>query len=636
MNVFFEISGLFKAGSILSDSLSTAQIELPSRKRIKIKNKNILFKFEYPSSYDLIIRANEIAKKIDIIFLWECAPDEVFIFSEFAIEYFGYNVKPEEIAALVISFHNSPIYFYRKSFGKYQKALPEQIKMSIDSIDKKRKKLILQNKYEQDLIDGKLPEKISKDIITFLINPDKDSVEYKALESVSFKKGISIQQLIFNNGGLKSAYTLHKARFLYEFFPFGTDFPKINVKSFYNDLSISSVNVFSIDDISTTEIDDGFSVKHLNDSFIQIGIHIAVPALGIIYNDPIDKIARSRLSTVYIPGSKITMLPDNYINIFTLKENNLRPVLSLYVRIDKKTQNIISTETRLEKVFISHNLRYNKLDKIITKKSIISGSGNYLYKDDIKILWIFAKNLFEKRQKNRINYGLKRDMQDNIDYNFYVKDENISIIPRKRSIPLNLIVTELAIFTNASWAKLLYDYKISGIYRVQYSSNIFNSSKKAKMQITAARHEELGVSQYAWSASPLRRYIDLVNQRLILTCIMQKNIINKNFVKFRPKDIELYNIIYSFNKTYLSYYDFQKKMEFFWCLCWLKQEKKNKIIGLVIKDNLVLIEEIPLLLHVISLGIHEKGTRVLLEIISIDELEISISVKVICVLNSYS
>src|SRR5260364_338028 len=84
----------------------------------------------------------------------------------------------------------------------------------------------------------------------------------------------------------------------------------------------------------TTEIDDAFSVEALTNGRLRIGIHIAAPALGIARGDFIDSQARVRLSTVYAPGEKITMLPETVVEQFTLKEGGDRPALSLYLIVD--------------------------------------------------------------------------------------------------------------------------------------------------------------------------------------------------------------------------------------------------------------------------------------------------------------
>jgi exoribonuclease-2 len=83
-------------------------------------------------------------------------------------------------------------------------------------------------------------------------------------------------------------------------------------------LPLADVRAFSIDDAATTEIDDAFSLQTLPGLGWRVGIHIAAPALGIAPGSPLDDLARERLSTVYLPGSKITMFPDSAVERFTL------------------------------------------------------------------------------------------------------------------------------------------------------------------------------------------------------------------------------------------------------------------------------------------------------------------------------
>ena len=117
------------------------------------------------------------------------------------------------------------------------------------------------------------------------------------------------------------------------------------------------------------------------------------------------------------------------------------------------------------------------------------------------------------------------------------------------------------------------------------------------MQTTAAPHEGLGVAQYAWSTSPLRRYVDLVNQWQLLACV-QHGVTAKLAAPFKPKDADLYAVVQGFDDTYTAYADYQRRMEYFWCLRWLAQEQKKQVVASVVKGDLVRLEEIPLLLHV--------------------------------------
>ncbi|OJA80472.1 ribonuclease II [Burkholderia ubonensis] len=631
MNVFFEESGSFKAGSVLSRQGDAFQVELPGGRRAKVRAKDVLIEFEKPAASELMQQADAAAQEIDLDFLWECAPAEEFAYTALAAEYFGETYGPVERAALVLRLHGSPVYFRRKGRGQYQRAPEEQLKMALASLERKRQQALVQAQYEEELKAGKLPAAFDGKVLGLLTRPDKNAIEYKALEAAAGALGVSPARLMLDCGGIASARALHEARFLAEFFPHGTGFPPVTVGSLPDDLPRADVNAFSIDDITTTEIDDAFSVEHLADGRVRIGVHIAAPALGIVRGDAVDAIARTRLSTVYMPGDKITMLPDDVVDVFTLKEGDYRPALSLYIIVNRDTQEIVASETRAERVFVKNNLRHNTLDELVTEQTLANGSGDYPHKDDIAVLWPLAQALFEKRQLARAGYGLKREVQRNTDYNFYVDGEHVTITPRRRGSPLDLIVSELAILANSTWGAFLHDHTVPGIYRSQRGFGA-PGPKRTRMQTSAAPHEGLGVPQYAWSTSPLRRYVDLVNQWQLLACV-QHGVTAKLAAPFKPKDADLYAVVQGFDDTYSAYADYQRRMEYFWCLRWLVQEGKKQVVASVVKGDLVRLEDVPLLLHVPALGVHARGTRVLLDVMSIDELTIEASVRLLNVLD---
>ncbi|HTH63015.1 MAG TPA: RNB domain-containing ribonuclease [Paraburkholderia sp.] len=633
MNVFFEESGSFKAGSVMSRQGDAFQVELPGGRRAKVRAKDVLIEFDKPTAAELMEAADVAAQEIDLDFLWECAPPDEFAFAALADEYFGDKYGAVERAALVLRLHGSPVYFRRKGRGQYQRAPEEQLKMALASLERKRQQALVQAGYEEELKAGKLPAAFEGKALGLLTKPDKNSIEYKALEAAAAARGISQARLMLECGGIASPRALHEARFLAEFFPHGTGFPPVEVGALPDDLPEANVDAFSIDDVTTTEIDDAFSIEHLSDGRVRIGIHIAAPALGIVRGDTADTVARARLSTVYMPGDKITMLPDDFVDAFTLKEGGLRPALSLYNIVNRETQEIVATETRAERVFVKSNLRHNTLDDVVTEETLAAGTGDYPHKDDIAVLWPFAQALFEKRQQARAGYGLRREVQRNTDYNFYVDGEHVTITPRRRGSPLDLIVAELAILANSTWGALLNDHGVPGIYRSQRAFGAPGGPKRTRMQTTAAPHEGLGVAQYAWSTSPLRRYVDLVNQWQLLACV-QHGVAAKLVAPFKPKDADLFAVVQGFDETYTAYADHQRRMEYFWCLRWLEQENRREFAASVVKDDLVRFEEVPLLMHVPGLGVHARGTRVLLELMSVDELTIEASVRMLRVLDA--
>ncbi|WP_322049058.1 ribonuclease catalytic domain-containing protein [Paraburkholderia sp. J67] len=643
MNVFFEESGSFKAGSVLSKQGDAFQVELPGGRRAKVRAKDVLIEFEKPAAGELLEQADAAAQDIDLDFLWECAPADEFAYTALAGEYFGETYGPVERAALVLRLHGSPVYFRRKGRGQYQRAPEEQLKMALASLERKRQLALVQAGYEDEMKAGKLPEALKDKALGLLTKPDKNTIEYKALEAAAAARGISMPRLMLECGGIASPRALHEARFLAEFFPHGTGFPPVEVGALPDDLpdAAEHVQAFSIDDVTTTEIDDAFSIEHLADGRVRIGIHIAAPALGIKRGDTADTVARTRLSTVYMPGDKITMLPDDFVDAFTLKEGGMRPALSLYSIVNRETQEIVATETRAERVFVKNNLRHNTLDEVVTEETLAAGTGDYPHKDDIAVLWPFAQALFEKRQQARAGYGLRREVQRNTDYNFYVEGEHVTISPRRRGSPLDMIVAELAILANSTWGAFLNDHGVPGIYRSQRAFGAPTGPKRTRMQTNAAPHEGLGVAQYAWSTSPLRRYVDLVNQWQLLACV-EHGVAAKLVAPFKPKDADLFAVVQGFDETYTAYADHQRRMEYFWCLRWLQQEMRGEGGGearrefpaTVVKDDLVRFEEVPLLMHVPALGVHARGTRLMMEVLSIDELTIEASVRMLRVLDA--
>ncbi len=628
MNVFFEDSGSFKAGTVLSRQNETLQVELLGGRRIKVKGKDVLLEFSAPTAAELIQSAETCAQTIELDFLWECAGTDEFNFAALAEEYFGMQATSIERAALALRLHSAPIYFRRKGRGQYQRAPEEQLKAALAALERRRQQAALQATYEAELTAHRLPAAFEGKVLTLLTKPDKNSIEHKALEAAASACGTSVAQLILDCGAIPSARALHESRFLAEYFPHGIGFgpaaaySEQPAESMLAERPATEIQAFSIDDISTTEIDDAFSVEWLANDRLRIGVHIAAPALGIARDDIIDLQARTRLSTVYVPGDKITMLPAALVDTFTLKEGGLRPVLSFYTIIDSATQDIVATETRVERIFIAHNLRHNLLEATVTAEAIAAGEGDYPYKKEIAVLWPFAQALYEKRQQARINYGLKRETPRHADFNFAIEGESVSITPRRRGSPLDLIVAELAILVNSSWGALLAKYGVPGIYRAQRAFGL----NRTRMQIGPAPHEGLGVEQYAWSTSPLRRYIDLVNQWQLLACV-QHGVAAKLVAPFKPKDVDLYTIVQNFEDTYQAYADHQNRMERFWCLRWLKQEKRKRVLASVIKGDLVRFDEIPLLLHVPGLGVHARDTKLWLDILALDELNIEVSCR---------
>ncbi|GAB3374984.1 ribonuclease catalytic domain-containing protein [Massilia agri] len=629
MNVFFEESGDFKVGTVLSQAGEAYQVELASGKRSKVKSKDVLIQFANPEPEALMAAAKTIAAEVDLDFLWEVAGQEEFGFAELGAEYFGHAPLPAEAAGLVLALHAAPIYFHKKGRGRY-KAAPEQtLKAALAGIEKKKQQAIIQAGYVEELKAGKLPASMQSIVQQLLFKPDKNTIEYKALEAAASEMQTTAPRLMLNTGGLSSPKELHMARFLFEHFPRGAGFPQVEVPKAPADLPLADVAAFSIDDVTTTEIDDAFSVVKLDDGTVRVGIHIAAPGLGIRPDDAIDKIARARMSTVYMPGDKITMLPDEVVDAFTLAEGNDCPALSLYAVLNPQDWTVVSTTTRAERVPVKSNLRHNDLDDVVNEETLASGEGEYPHKEELGFLWQWALQLEAGRMKKREAFGLKPEQANRVDFNFYVEDDVVSIVRRKRGAPLDKIVAELMIFANSTWGKLLHDSGVPGIYRSQGpGAGGWNAKIQVRMVTHAAPHQGLGVDQYAWSTSPLRRYTDLVNQWQILACAAN-GVTAPLVAPFKHRDATLFSIVSAFDAAYAAYNDFQQNMERYWCLRWLGQEQAKQVDAVVLKEEIVRLVEIPLVVRLTGMPSAPRGAQVKLDIVRWDEVDLSLEARLL-------
>ena len=628
MNLFFEESGDFKAGTVLSQQGEAYQVEMQTGKRTKVKARDILFQFASPDPAQLLSDAKAIADEVDLDFLWEVAGQDEFGYAELGSEYFGHEPKPHEAAGLLLKLHSSPIYFYKKGKGRYKAAPEASLKAALAGIEKKKQQAIVQAQYVEQLKANQLPDAFKPIVMQLLFKPDKNSIEYKALDEAAAAMQTSPQRLMLATGGITSPKELHLSKFLFEYFPKGTRFPAVPIPA-VDSLPVADVQAFSIDDVTTTEIDDALSVVHLPDGKLRVGIHIAAPGLGIKRNDALDAIARQRLSTVYMPGDKITMLPDELVEAFTLAEGRTCPALSLYATLDPATWTVVSTETRAEAVPIAANLRHNDLDDVVTEENLNAGTGDYPHKADIELLWQWAQVLERGRMAKRESFGLKPEQANRVDFNFYVENDVVSIVRRKRGAPLDKIVAELMIFANSTWGKLMHDHGVPGIYRSQGGGG---GGWAAKMQVRmvthAAPHQGLGVDQYAWSTSPLRRYTDLVNQWQILACA-EHGVTAPLVAPFKPKDADLFAIVSAFDAAYAAYADFQSGMERYWCLRWLAQENARQVNAVVLKDEVLRLVDIPLIIRLPGMPQAARGTQVRLDLIRWDEVDLTVEARLI-------
>ncbi len=625
MYALFDDGGKFHAGRVMSENDSAVQVELESGKRVKVKLANVMLRFEKPAPAELMAQAQALAAQIDLDLAWEFAPEADFGFADLAREYFSAKAGPEEQAAALIKLFEAPHYFRRLGKGLFKKAPEDIVKAALLGIERKKQVAEQIEAWAAELAQGSCPPPVREQLYRILFKPDKSGPEYKAVVEASKRTQRAPLELLSAAGAIESPYQFHWRRFLFDEFPRGTAFAALPPPAIEDALPSAAVQAFSIDDSATTEIDDALSVQGLGTGTVVFGVHIAAPGLAIQPDSPLDKVARERLSTVYMPGWKITMLPDDVVQAYTLAEGRACPAVSLYLTLDESTLDLRSHETRLEMVPITANLRHDKLDLVVTEASLTGEApADYVFAPELAFAFRLARELKKRREVVR---G-KPETFNRPDYNFKLDarpgepggDEQVQISTRQRGAPLDLIVAEAMILANSTWGGWLAEHGVPAIYRSQAA---LLPGIKVKMGTRPAPHAGMGVAQYAWSTSPLRRYVDLANQWQIIACARHGRTAALA-APFKPKDTALFAVISSFDAAYAAYNGFQQSIERFWTLRWLAQNEVTELDAAVMKEGLVRAETLPLVFRVAGTDSLPRGCRVRVRITGMDLLTLEL------------
>ena len=576
MNIFYEESGQFKVAAIVQKNDATYQVDTQHGKRTKVKANNVFAEFDGDMEA-FLENAQAQAADIDTDLLWEVCGEEEFSAEAIAEEYYGHAPTKTELAATLIALYAAPMYFYKKAKGVFKAAPEETLKQALAAIERKKQQDAQIDAWAEALKRGEMPSEIAADLKTILHAPDKQSLTYKAFTKAADELKISAYELAKKTGGITSIPQYLQDGFEIKYFPKGTGFPDLPLPEM-PDLPKADVTAFSIDDESTTEVDDALSLTDLGNGMKRVGIHIAAPSLAIKQGDKMEKNIMERLSTVYFPGGKITMLPENWIAAFSLDAGAYRPSISIYFDVDSEF-NVGAPTCKIEAVNIAENLRIQTIEPHFNAKTGLDEAGEMMFAHHQDLIWFyqFAISL----QKARGKYEPDRAPQ--YDYSIELDEEgNVSVVCRERGSPIDTLVSEMMILANSTWAQMLDENELPGLFRVQPAG-------KVRMSTKSEPHIGMGVQHYGWFTSPLRRAADYINQKQLISLID-----DTAEPLYQNSDAELFAALRDFDAAYTAYADFQRQMEAYWSLVYLQQQDISELTATILKEDLVRIEGLPL------------------------------------------
>ena len=201
------------------------------------------------------------------------------------------------------------------------------------------------------------------------------------------------------------------------------------------------LDVCSVDPKGCTDIDDALHcIQH--EDHIEIGVHIADVSFYVTENSILDIEAKSRSTTVYLPGERIDMLPAFLSSeLCSLLQDKDRATFSCIWKFDLDF-NLISHEIVRTMIKSKAALSYEEAHEII-----ISNTPHPL-KASLELLSTISRKLRTKRFNNG---ALELSSQE-----IYVDDQNN--VKVKESVPTHHMVEEFMLLANITVAKFIHKY----------------------------------------------------------------------------------------------------------------------------------------------------------------------------------
>ena len=283
-----------------------------------------------------------------------------------------------------------------------------------------------------------------------------------------------------------------------------------------NRLDLTYLKVCTIDDESTTEIDDGLSVEYLEDGTAKIWIHIADPTRIVEPGDELDLEARRRSTSLYLPTGMVPMFPPELATgPMSLVQGQVCSALSFGVILDE-AGGIQSYEIHPSLIKPTYRLTYDDVDEMLQL-----GVQNEPEIADL------AASSYLRRSWRKAQGAIQIKMPESV---IKVKDNEEVTIELIDSSPSRQLVAETMILAGQIGGTFGTENNLPLPYRGQPQPElppeeellqlpagptrfcaIRSCMPRSEMSMSPIRHASLGLESYVQVTSPIRRYTDLLS-----------------------------------------------------------------------------------------------------------------------------
>jgi exoribonuclease-2 len=385
--------------------------------------------------------------------------------------------------------------------------------------------------------------------------------------------------------------------------------------------------IFTVDDISTRDMDDAISIEQTDDGF-RLEVHIIEVGAVIEKGSLLDRLGLLRGTSIYLPEKTINMLPSSLSeNCLSLVAGKGRPALSCIFEIGDDFQ-IKSATIRNTFIRVSQRFTYDEVDQFLE-------SGDFKF----NTLYQIAATSESQRIENGAVNVPRKDVSVSVD-----QQGRVHLKEYNEENPSRQLVSEMMVMANAEMANYAARHDLPMIYRAQEEPDRIDPAelskipqgpardnaarsvlKKSTVSYTPTPHSGLGLKAYIQATSPIRRYTDLINQRQI------SHHVKTGKVLYKQEDLfELYSEMEGALNDALMV---SRESKRFWLFRYLEQRVaagEHFVTGTVVRTNLktplIELEELSLTVPA-RLSNVKPGDFLKLRIVNVDAVNDSLKLE---------